>query len=58
VSEEEETSEKPNEVTDRSLRENTDEEIEQFLKDDELTGEATEIARRFREMMDSLECGD
>jgi hypothetical protein len=51
-------SEKPEEVTNKNLREYTDEEIELFLKDDELTGEAAEIARRFREMMGSLESED
>jgi hypothetical protein len=58
MSEEEETSENPEEFTKRNLREYTEEEIEQFLRDDELTGEAAEIALRFREMMDSLESGD
>ena len=38
---------------DITLREYTDAEIEQFLKADELTGEAAEVAARFREVMDS-----
>jgi excisionase family DNA binding protein len=38
---------------DITLREYTDAEIEQFLKEDELTGEAAEVAARFREVMDS-----
>ena len=38
---------------DITLREYTDAEIEQFLKEDELTGEAAEVAARFREAMDS-----
>jgi excisionase family DNA binding protein len=36
-----------------TLREYTDAEIEQFLKEDELTGEAAQVAARFREVMDS-----
>ena len=35
------------------LREYTSEEITQFLKDDELSGEAAEIARRINEYLDS-----
>jgi len=38
---------------DITLRDYTDAEIEQFIKDDELTGEAAQIAARFREVMDS-----
>ena len=38
---------------DITLREYTDAEIEQFLKEDELTGEAAQVAARFREVMDS-----
>src|SRR2546421_11322945 len=38
---------------DITLREYTDAEIELFLKEDELTGEAAEVAARFREVMDS-----
>jgi excisionase family DNA binding protein len=38
---------------DITIREYTDAEIEQFLKEDELTGEAAQVAARFREVMDS-----
>ena len=38
---------------DITLREYTDAEIEQFLKEDELTGEAAQVATHFREVMDS-----
>jgi len=38
---------------DITLREYTGAEIEQFLKEDELTGEAAQVAARFRELMES-----
>ena len=38
---------------DITLREYTAPEIEQSLKEDELTGEAAQVAARFREVMDS-----
>lgn len=38
---------------DITLREYTGTEIEQFLKDDELTGEAARVAAQFRELLES-----